>query len=446
MKQRNQNNAGFTLIEALLCIAVLGLLITPLLGSFVTTAKVNIVGKKNQKATVLAGNIMESIQSMTLEETALQFNNAQFFQIINSNLNGYSDSNYQLKDYSEDGYGEYYSYGDGIYRKITESTNPRSSVATIPGDGTSQNYVFNPPENRTSFVFGVQNLLDGETAYDTLITLDTSTYSDRIKYEDTMNNYKMPSLAELNENTLAILDLEGINTTWSDDSENAEPTWHISTDEQAISDFYNIYLSHQALEDRQSEDTDDTHNIGIDEIKGKISKDIEVYLTKDDTLKQVTVECRITYRCDLDLNEDGRTEKLPQLNLIYGVYPYITGSENQCQVYLFYTPSQFTDRDSILIHNDSVDAAIYIANQNEEANTRVKIRKEEINHPITKLYTNLKNYQIDVNFPINDYNLVTKKVDSNRVYMITVSIYPAGAIQSGQLTKTYAVLTSAKEE
>ncbi|WMJ88590.1 type IV pilus modification PilV family protein [Anaerocolumna sp. MB42-C2] len=443
MEQKKLSNAGFTLIEALLCIAVLGLLIVPLLGSFVTTAKVNVIGKKNQKATVLAGNIMESIQAMTLEETALQFNNAELFQIINSNLNGYSTGNYQLKDYSQDGYGEYYTYGDGIYQKITEVTSPRSSVLTVLGDGTTHNHIFNPPENRTSFVFGVQNLLDGETGYDALITLDTSVYSDRIKYDDTMNNYKMPSLSELNENTVAILDLEGINTTWSDDSENAEPTGHISTDEQAILDFYNIYLSHRALADSQSEDTDP---IGMDEIKDKITKDIEVYLTKDDTLKQVMVECRITYRCGLDLNENGETEKLPQVNLISGVYPYFPDSNYQCQVYMFYTPSQFIDRDSIRIQNDSVDAAIYIANQNEKADTRVTIRKEEINNPITTLYTNLKSYQLDVNFPVDDYNLITKTEDSDRVYTITVSIYPAGAIQSGQLTKTYAVLTSAKEE
>ena len=443
MEQKKLSNAGFTLIEALLCIAVLGLLIVPLLGSFVTTAKVNMIGKKNQKATVLASNIMESIKAMTLEETALQFNNAELFQIINSNLNGYSTSNYQLKDYSEDGYGEYYTYGDGIYQKITESTSPRSSVLTVPGDGTSHNQVFNPPANRTSFVFGVQNLLDGETGYDALITLDTSVYSDRIKYDDTMNNYKMPNLYELNENSVAILDLEGINTTWSDDSENAEPTGHISTDEQAISDFYNIYLSHQALDDSQSEDNEP---ISIDEIKDKITKDIEVYLTKDDTLKQVMVECRITYRCGLDLNDDGKTEKLPQINLISGVYPYIPDSNYQCQVYMFYTPSQFSDRDAIRIHNDSVDAAIYIANQNEKTDTRVTIRKEDINNPVTAIYTNLNRYQLDVNFPIDDYNLITKTEDTDRVYTITVSIYPAGAIKSGQLTKTYAVLTSSKEE
>lgn len=446
MKRQKSDNRGFTLIEALLCIAVLGILIAPLLGSFVTAAKVNAVGKKNQKATVLAGNIMESIKSITLEETALEFNNAEVFQIIDSNLNGSPNSNYRLKEYSVGGYGEYYSYGSGAYKKITPSTEPRSSVLPASESGDTPGYVFSPPDNRKSFIFGIENLFDGETAFDVLVTLDTAVYGDRIKYEDSMNNYKMPDLAELNENTVAILDLEGINTTWSDDSENAEPIRHISTDDQAISDFYNIYLAHQALEDIKTEETQKSPAAGMDEIKAEVTKTIEIYLTKDDSLGQAAVNCSITYRCGLDLDEDGEPEELPRIDVSSGNYPLITKGETQCQVYLFYTPSEFTGRDSIILHNDGVDAEITIASQNEEANSRVTIRKEENHNPVTKIDTNLKNNQMDVDFPVNNDGLVVKKEDTNRVYTMTVAVYPAGTIGSGKLEKAYAVLTSAREE
>ncbi len=445
MKPKKQNNAGFTLIEVLLCIAILALLSVPLLGSFVTTAKINAKSKRDQKAAVLAQNIMESLKATNIEGTALQFNNGEAFQIINSNLNGFSNSNYQLKAYTEDGYGEYFLYSDGFYRKITESTSPRSSVITTWSENGNPVYTFNPTGDRESFLFGIENLLDDGAAFDALINLDTSAYSDMLKYEDTMNNYRMPGLMELNENTVAILDLEGINTIWSDDTENAEPIQHISNDEQAVSDFYNIYLTYEAHH-KEPDGIPESDPVTVEDIKEGITKEIKVSLSKEDALQQVFVNCQITYRCSLDLNDDGDSEELTPLDLISGVYPLIPDSETQCYVYVFYTPSEFDNRDSIMIQNDSVKANIYIANQNEAATSQVTLRKKEYNNPITKLYTNLKMNQLNVDFPINDYNLITKNDKTDRIYNITVSIYPAGAIKSGQLTKTYAIFTSTKEE
>ena len=452
MKQRKLNNVGFTLIEIILSIAILAILLVPALNSFVTAAKVNAKAQKNQKVTTLAQNIMESLKGMDIEETALQFNDGKPFQVLSCNLNGSTTSNYKMKTYVENGYGEYDNTG-GVYAKLTTSSTPLSSVMVTPGvGGVATTYSFHPPVNRKIYTFGMENVLDGDIGFDALITLDAEKYGVKPLYETTMNNYSMPNLLELSDKTVAIIDLEGGTTTWTDNTPNNDN----STDKQAISELFNlINLTHQTYHASIPTPTGTPipiptpTPIPLQDIKDAIYKDIIINITKDEVQKKVTVICQVIYSCQFDLNDDGvkETYTLPTFEIAIGTYPIPSDSPIENHVYLFYTPSEFTNRDDFIkISNSGVKSNIYIANQQESTTMVTNIIKTDTGAASTAVYTNLKSTQINATFPMSDYNLVTKSAKEDRIYNITVTIFKAGSIASRDFSKPYTTFTSTREE
>ncbi len=67
MKRKN-NNKGFTLIELVVAIAVLAIVITPVLKSFVTSAKLNVKSRKLTAATNIQQSLMEGYADKTYTE------------------------------------------------------------------------------------------------------------------------------------------------------------------------------------------------------------------------------------------------------------------------------------------------------------------------------------------------------------------------------------------
>ncbi len=67
MKKEN-NNKGFTLVELVVAIAVLAIAITPILTSFITSAKLNVKSRKLMAATNVCQSIMEGFADKTYTE------------------------------------------------------------------------------------------------------------------------------------------------------------------------------------------------------------------------------------------------------------------------------------------------------------------------------------------------------------------------------------------
>jgi prepilin-type N-terminal cleavage/methylation domain-containing protein len=237
-KRLISGQSGFTLIEILVSIVILVLLFVPVLSGFMTSSKVNQKAKQTQKATILAQNMMESVKAMSLPELAIQFNGGGSFQVIKSNLDGYT-GNYIMDNYAGNGFGEYIINNDNTFSRLTLASSPVSSVSKV-----EDTYTFDPPAGRKKFVFGIENLRDEKSAFDVVMQVDATRYSDNSKYTGTMNNFIMPNLLQLSEKEVALIDLEGASTIWSDDSESAVKVSNNSTDSQAMSDLYNMHLSY----------------------------------------------------------------------------------------------------------------------------------------------------------------------------------------------------------
>lgn len=438
MKKEKQDNRGFTLIELLLSIVLLAILILPALYGFFTSAKINKKANDTQVATDMAQNILETVKNLTIEDAALQFYGKNF-SILNNN--------YIVNSYVDEGYGEYiYASPDHTFTRVT-ADNPLASVRKISEDPTSD-YSFNPPAGSETFYFGMKDVKVGGSTYDAVITMDASNYSNTTKYIDTMNNYEMPRLIDLNQDAVSVIDLEGMTTTWSDDSETAYITKQDSKDEQAINDFNNMNLSYIAeLKSRPvPEGTTPTYPdpVGKASIIANTKKTIVVKLEKNTDQKKVLVTCLLSYTCGLDLNGDGNTNsETLSMEFVSGTFPILEKEKVESNVYLFYTPSVFTD--SINIMNNGAKANVFIVNQNKVPKEAVAINKLDTLESTTNIFTNLGVGERKSLSVINDklYELEDAK---NRIYNVTVSIYRAGTIASGSLGKELVTLTSTGEE
>ena len=63
------NNAGFSLVEVLVAMAVLAILSIPVLGSFSNAARINHKARKEENANTVASDIVEQFKSVSMSRT-----------------------------------------------------------------------------------------------------------------------------------------------------------------------------------------------------------------------------------------------------------------------------------------------------------------------------------------------------------------------------------------
>ena len=69
-----KKNRGFTLVEVMVAAAILSLVVTPILTSFVTIARVNAKSRRKLSATAIANSVMESVKGFELSQIAKECN------------------------------------------------------------------------------------------------------------------------------------------------------------------------------------------------------------------------------------------------------------------------------------------------------------------------------------------------------------------------------------
>lgn len=441
----HQGDEGFTLIEIVISIAILTLLMLPALSGYFTAAHVNRQTQEYQGAITLGQNIAENLKNGTMEEIMLQVNGVHSFELLNSNLNGFSDT-YQLGDYIDGGFGEYVSASGGY-----SLVRPGETLCSVKVTGTPPVYTFEPPVDRSCFYLGLLNVRDHSASYDVLITLDSAGYRDTMKYPGSMNNYRRPELNRISREGATLLDLEGFTTRWSDDSATATYDNSGSVNRQALEYFKNIqqtYINYQESL-REAEITPTPAPITVyteEEIKSAISKEIQVKIKKNGTDGTLQVQCIVGFQCSLDLDRDGSNDLLEYT--LYSDRPrIIPGEEYDRQIYLFYTPSEFSVSDTVTVQNDGAKIKLYLVKQDGPSVSGLKIHNQELNAADTYICTNLSvgNIEAASLAGIDEYRLITQLPAKDRIFDLKVEVFPNGAFASNNFTEPLATYHTTKE-
>lgn len=172
MKKLKDNNAGFTLAELLIAIAILAIILTPLTRNFVESTRINAKARKTMNATNMASNMAEGLNAYSAEEIIIGFNSAD----DRGNMRIFPD------DITCAAHGEAIDNGDGTFGMgytISGTTVDPASASPVYVDGGSlsaNSLEFIPSSNSKYYLFatGVQQ---EKTTYDVLVKMDASSAS-----------------------------------------------------------------------------------------------------------------------------------------------------------------------------------------------------------------------------------------------------------------------------
>ncbi|MBR7000165.1 MAG: type II secretion system GspH family protein [Lachnospiraceae bacterium] len=143
IKKKRKKNGGFTLIEVLVAAAILSLVVTPILSSFVAIARVNAKSRRKLSATTIANGVMESVKNFELAQVAKEcaFQSEGFHIIAGFN---------------------------GTAREYTPGSTTVKSPSTVTKDGSGK-YVFTASSSGL-YTFGFVGVSMDNTTYDVLVT------------------------------------------------------------------------------------------------------------------------------------------------------------------------------------------------------------------------------------------------------------------------------------
>lgn len=131
-----QNQKGFSLIEVLLGVAILGIIIFPLLNAMVVPAKTVAKTSNIHDATLAAQNIVETVNSLTMDDL----------------INGIKNNTGCLQNLTTN--AKLYSLNSGTYSEVTSP----SGIET----------------NKSPYYIGLKSVNYGNNTYDAMVKLDAS--------------------------------------------------------------------------------------------------------------------------------------------------------------------------------------------------------------------------------------------------------------------------------
>jgi prepilin-type N-terminal cleavage/methylation domain-containing protein len=155
-KTKKKRNRGFTLVEVLVAAAILSLVVTPILSSFVAIARINAKSRRRLSATTIANGVMESVKGFELAQIAKECN------------------------YPEDGFniipGGYTTTDNVTELQYGSKTTPATSKSV---EKKTKGYVFNGQASG-NYAFRFLNVQMDGTTYDVVLTYTRNdTYSNK---------------------------------------------------------------------------------------------------------------------------------------------------------------------------------------------------------------------------------------------------------------------------
>ena len=403
MCEEKEVNKGFSLIELLVCVAILAIISIPLLNSFLVAGKTNEKAKEIQRATTLAQNIMETVKSQDLSQLKSLFDSDN---LIGLNL-------------------------------TTPYDITNSDIETIDEDTVHGRYEYL-----------IKRIKDGNGEYDVYITLDSALYKtapdDPVQNEYEQNNYEMPKITNLTGDKIAVI---------------APDT---NMDNTIATYFRSLHLAYIDYLVMTGQEVNDSFPLSDDDIKNLITKETSIVATNDTKLDGNIDTSVVKLVSKIEYSISGSflvTGDITGLHTEYQVFSKTFESVDEKypieQIYLFYNKSDLPN-DVVVIENNSIKPtedfkaiALNIVNQSE-GELEVEYESEDT----WKVVSNAKLNRVEVidskivsNVTpeiVVDTELVSSEPATDRLFEVIVEVYQSDSgVRTG---KKYAELVSTKGE
>lgn len=162
-----KQNKGFTLVEVLIAITILGIIVTPLLHAFVTSVNTNAKARRVMDATTLAQNIIEDLKAGSLEDLARQFNGCEGDDVITvgDDLTVYEEEpqDYKIDESKED---------DDLSNYLKRLSVRKVGTEDLAEGEKPKGVFIGQPNGEYSFT--MRNVPMGNTSYDVVIGVNES--------------------------------------------------------------------------------------------------------------------------------------------------------------------------------------------------------------------------------------------------------------------------------
>ncbi len=156
-RNKDKKDRGFTLVEVLVAVAILGVAVAPILSSFVTVARVNSTSRKRLSATIVAESLMETVKATPLKEVATQcVFTEDGFSLVAGDLEQ----------------GKTFVQGGGSAYELSKATGTlleKASGYSVTKNGAEVTFV----ESADGYYyFFIRNISMGGSTYDAILTYD----------------------------------------------------------------------------------------------------------------------------------------------------------------------------------------------------------------------------------------------------------------------------------
>ena len=431
-----KNNSGFSLVEVLISLGILGIIVVPLLGNFIASQNVNRSLRNKQAATALAQSTMEMLKSMNMQDTASNFN-------INSafNLSGYTHGSVMELAYN----GTNYVTLPATYSGVVKD----DSVATVYKNTATGDAVYNP-KSTGKYIYAINDVEDGINKYDVLVKFDSDAY--RTYTDDSgnvVNGYNSQSLS-------AITGLDTLRTaliTTTESIENDAALYFealIGDSETRASDIKKGMYAQTEITISGTDDPSAKDEDRLMKVEAKITYAYNYPKTDTDYTKE-----EIIFANTYDVSEETHLEK------IYILFNESSGSKHN-------NNSVQCDTFKITVDNESsfstINPKVYVIKQGDEGdNCHYNIMlNQKAKAMLTSFYSNVDdgflnkfsviaktaNFDKSIYVVTNDFFSgsagVTASSEENRIYEMTVLVYESN--ESNRYSNLITSMTSTRRE
>ena len=441
MKKRK--NAGMSLIEVIVAVAIFAITAAVLLQSFVTSGRINRKSRIYLEATTVAQNIMEEIKAKTFEEVSLAFNypidsvkNTTRLTFLNSQSARIQSGELGISEVlrSSDKTGS----GDYVYSPVSQSRDDlddsKVTASVLSSDG-GKTYKFNPRksgENASKYYFELTNVKNDKESFDALVTFDgskTSGYKKKTaaNTEQGKNDYEMPNVAKMDRKSSALLiEEKDVNI---DSLYEKMKSWfggfEGKTNEDKLDLIDDIY-SHSVR----------TLTVRVEENNGTVKAEAKRTLDPWKWINDNYSE---------ELEEEFKNNDKQQSNIIdteYTTFYSSDAGENLKNIFVFYYPnynstSSVTPYDQIIFDNRiNCELNFYVSKQkDEENNVPTHLQESTYRMALTILENPAERGKTNWNTNVGLYRAVTK-LRTNLDYDISDSAAAEGELSTSSKRKT----------